>query len=255
MNIMNTDTNKITTLSLTDPKTNIDMLQDYAPIKEDNNITYNKESEQYEADSSTIEWWDRLLSEYQTLENTMYSIKSTGGDYATEALDAILADALGYEFNDYAGYVLSAISDKISDLNVTTTRFNYNYHDMQTHESSNMPAYVRHNIDVYNEVLGLSAVYQNAQNYYHGDYSTPTTDFELTRDGGTDAALMTINQLTVEDIDNFTESDVAQVIEDLYHDSIKTKADIYAIHAALIKNNVAAQAFATSIEELHSNDE
>lgn len=249
MDILNTETNEVTTLSLTDPKTNTDMLEDFAPIKEDANITYNKTTEQYEANSDTIDWWGNCLAEYQQLENKMYTIKTDGSEDARAALDAILADALGCEFNNYAGHVLAAITDKISDTDITVTDFDCNYHGCEIHESSNTPAYVRHNIDVYNEVLGLSAVYQNAQHYYHSNYSTPSTEFELSKDGGTDNALMIINALDVEDIDGFTEDDVAQVIKDIYHDSIKTKADIYAVHAALKKNNIKAQEYATSIEE------
>lgn len=249
MDILNTQTNEVSTLKLTCPKTNTDMLQDYAPIKEDKNITFNNTTQQYEANSDTIEWWDNCIAEYQKLEDKMYAINTEGTEAARATLDAILSEALGCEFNDRAGHILNEISKKISDSVVDVTPFDHNYHYMQTCDSSTMPTYVRHNMDVYNEINGMSVVYQNGKYNYNNDFKLPSTEFELDESAGTDNALMIINSLTVEDIDGFDEADVAQVVEDVYHDSIKTKADIYAIHAALKSNNIKAQEYATSIEQ------
>lgn len=255
MDILNTNTNEVKKLSLIDPKTSCDMLADYAPIKEDKSITYNAATAQYEASSDTIEWWDNCLTEYQQLEDKLHAIKTKGSDADRSILDSILADALDYEFNDRAGYILSDINNKISDLKIKITPFDYNWHSAKKHESSTMPAYVRHNMDVYNEINGLGAVYQSGLSRYNDDYSLPAKEFELSIHAGTDNALVVINGFTTEDIDGFTESDMVQVIEDINEDFIKTKADIYVIHAALMQNNIDAQKYACGIEKMKGDED
>lgn len=147
----------------------------------------------------------------------------------------------------------AATSAEATEIEVT--QFDYNDHSVERHESSTVPAYVRHNMDVYNEINGLSAIYQNGLSYYNDDRSLPAKEFELSVHGGTDNALLVINGFTTEDIDGFTESDMVQVIEDINEDFINTKADVYAFHAVLMQNNINAQKYATSIEELKGDED
>ena len=126
--------------------------------------------------------------------------------------------------------------------------FDYNYHFSEKHSSSSMPEYVRHTMDIYNEVDGLSAVYQNGQRHYHGNLSTPSIEYELSQDGGTDKVLITVNKLTAVEINALNEEKVAALISTLNHNSLKTKADILSLHAVLMENNAAVSEYAEKAE-------
>ena len=129
------------------------------------------------------------------------------------------------------------------------TDFDYNYHNSEKHSSSNVSEYVRHNLDVYNEFMGMSAVYQNAQSYIHGDYSTPSTQVELSADGGTDSKLIKLNELYAEDFEKETCTEYLQeLIEELALDDIKTIADLHEIYIDLMDNNSRAQQYAKNLD-------
>jgi hypothetical protein len=126
--------------------------------------------------------------------------------------------------------------------------FDWSYHFSKTHSSSSMPEYVRHNIDVFNEVDGLDAVYQNGLRHYHGNLSTPSIEYELSEAGGTDKILVTINKLTAVKIGALNDDEVEILINDLGYDKLKTKADILSLHAVLMENNAAVSEYAEKAE-------
>ena len=136
----------------------------------------------------------------------------------------------------------------MTDSTSRTTPFEHNYHSSEVHSSSNVAEYVRHNMDVYNEIDGLSAVYRNG-GYGYGDFSTPSTEYLLSEDGGADRVLVIIDLLCVDEINGFTDDDMVQVLEDLSYDAIKTKADILDLHAVIQENLAAANAYAQGVEE------
>lgn len=130
-----------------------------------------------------------------------------------------------------------------------TTDFDHNYHNSEKNSSSNMGEYVRHNLDVYNEFFGLSAVYQNGQSYYHGDYSLPSTKVELSADGGTDSKLIKINELCAEDFEKESHTDyLHELIEELAFDDVKTIADLHEVYIDLMDNNSCAQEYADHLD-------
>ena len=129
------------------------------------------------------------------------------------------------------------------------TDFDHNYHNSEKHSSSNVSEYVRHNLDVYNEFMGMSAVYQNGQSYIHGDYSTPSTKVELSAVGGTDSKLIKLNELYAEDFEKETCTEYLQeLIEDLALDDVKTIADLHEVYIDLMDNNSRAQQYAENID-------
>lgn len=111
MNIFNTTTQEVVELGLNDPKTNTDMLGDYTPINSDSNIKYNVTTEQYEADTATIDWWQNILDQYQKMEDRVYEIKQYGSDSDRAKLDEILEDYEHTEFNDRAEYINQALDE------------------------------------------------------------------------------------------------------------------------------------------------
>lgn len=135
-----------------------------------------------------------------------------------------------------------------STKEIVATDFDYNYHYSEKHSSSTVPEYVRHNLDVYNEFMGMSAVYQNAQSYIHGDFSTPSTKVELSADGGTDSSLIKLNELYAEDFEKESCTEYLQeLIEELALDDVKTIADLHEVYIDLMDNNSRAQQYASNL--------
>lgn len=116
------------------------------------------------------------------------------------------------------------------------TDFDINYHSSKKHSSSNMSEYVRHNLDIFNEVNGLQAVYQSGLSYYHGDYSLPSTEVLLSEDGGTNYALSQINDLDESYFDNIDED----YIKDLNCAHITTKEQVIETYWLIKHNNKKA---------------
>lgn len=135
----------------------------------------------------------------------------------------------------------------MENIKPRTTLFDHNYHSSEVHSSSNVSEYVRHNMDVYNEVDGLSAVYKNG-GYGYGDFSAPSTKYLLSEGGGADRVLVMIDLLCVDEINNFTDDDLAKFIEGLSYDAIKTKADILDLLAVIEENLAAANKYAKEVE-------
>jgi|GEM_PF-4818852 len=132
---------------------------------------------------------------------------------------------------------------------ITTTDFDHNYHSSQKHSSNFVSEYVLHNLDVYNEVMGMSAVYQAGQSYIHGDYSTPSAKLELSEDGGADGRLIKINNLYEADFDDETCSEYLQeMVGDLEIEGINTVSDLRNLYLELMDNNSLAQQYADNLD-------
>ena len=115
MDILNTTTGEVVTIKLIDPATGVNMVADYSQIQDDQGVVYNDETEQYEADNNTIEWWQNSLSQYQEMEQSVYDIKKYGTSEQRKVLEEILEDNRYQEWNDRAGYILQEISEKIGN--------------------------------------------------------------------------------------------------------------------------------------------
>ncbi len=133
-----------------------------------------------------------------------------------------------------------------SNKEIVTTDFDYNYHNSEKHSSSNMSEYVRHNVDVYNQVMGLDAVYQSAQSYYHGDYSTPSAEVELSVDGGADKRLVKLNELYEED---FTSGKCDEYLKELADEiGLSSISELHNLYLELMDNNSRAQQYAQDLD-------
>ena len=175
--------------------------------------------------SGDIDFDDELVTHGHDLSNDDY-------EFVFDTLKAPLAELLKQE-------VIKPIS----------TDFDYNYHNSEKHSSSKVSEYVRHNLDVYNEFMGMSAVYQNGQSYIHGDHSTPSTKVELSDLGGTDPKLLKLNELYAEDFESEDYVKYMQeLIEELALDDVKTIADLHKVYIDLMDNNSRAQQYAENLD-------
>lgn len=126
---------------------------------------------------------------------------------------------------------------------VTVSSFDYNYHF-----SENCGDYVRHVVDVYNEVelkgVRFSAVYQTGISLIAGDYSKPDPELELSMDGGSSRVLVVVDKMVESD---FNDDDrIHYYLKECDHEYIKTVGDLWALYAALSNNEISANNYLES---------
>lgn len=109
-NFTNSQTNETVVITVIDPATSVDCINDLLQIEYDQNISLDDECN-WVADSDTIEYYQDLASQYQIAYNLMHEIKQYGTDTHRQKLEEILEDAQGYETNDWAGYVIKDINE------------------------------------------------------------------------------------------------------------------------------------------------
>ena len=130
-----------------------------------------------------------------------------------------------------------------------TTSFEHNYHGSVKHSSSVVPEYTRHEIDVYNTVRGLYAVYQTATDYYNNSHPTPHETLGLSSDGGTDSKLIKVSQLEESDFENPQYKDYLEdLITELEITGVSTIEDLRTFYKELEENRKEAQKYVDNLE-------
>lgn len=177
----------------------------------------------------------------------------TGLDAKADATDCKAWSISAEEWKDGIKQALQLAMYHYEDENtcddIIATDFDHNYHYSEKHDEGLSTEYTRHLIDVYNEINGLSVVYQNGMSFYNNDYSTPSTKVELSADGGTDPKLLKLNELYAEDFENedYVEH-LQELIEELALDDVKTIADLHEVYIDLMDNNSRAQQYADNLD-------
>lgn len=102
-------------------------------------------------------------------------------------------------------------------MNISTTSFDYNYHNSQKAGNSTHGRYVLHNIDVYNVIkvdgIELQAVYQCGMSYDYNDYNCPSPNLALSEAGGTSKVLAKIDRLYESDFED--EESILETLEEV----------------------------------------
>jgi len=109
-NFIDNKTNETINISVTDPATGADCINDLLQIEHDQTMSLDEEYN-WVADSDTIEYYQSMASQYQTAYDLIYEIKQFAPVLQKEKLEEILADAQGYETNDWADYIIKDITD------------------------------------------------------------------------------------------------------------------------------------------------
>ena len=108
-NFISNKTNEVITISIIDPTTGADCINDLLRIEHDQAVSLDDECA-WVADSDTIEYYQSMASQYQKAYDLIYEIKRYAPVWQKEKLEEILEDAQGYETNDWAGYVIKDIN-------------------------------------------------------------------------------------------------------------------------------------------------
>lgn len=134
-------------------------------------------------------------------------------------------------------------------MTITTTDFEHNFHGHVIHSSRNGGDYVRHEVDIYNTVCCLDAVYQNGLSYLGNDYDRPDPRLQLSPDGGADERLVTVDQLTESELDALKDSeDLAEFLEEVSLDGIDSWESLAALFGELRDNEHAANIYLRNLE-------
>ena len=107
-NFTSNQTNETINISVIDPATGADCINDLLQIEHDQIISLDADFN-WVADNDTIEYYQSMSSQYQIAYDLIYEIKQFASILQKEKLEKILADAQWYETNDWAGYIIKDI--------------------------------------------------------------------------------------------------------------------------------------------------
>jgi hypothetical protein len=99
------------TLSIIDLRTNVDFIKDFVGnygAFSDGQFIYDEEIDAYRCDQNTYDWWAKVISDHQNLENRIAELKE---EYGSERVQDVLDRVDGYDLEDLA----SAINKELDD--------------------------------------------------------------------------------------------------------------------------------------------
>lgn len=102
------------TLSIIDPKTGIDYIQDFignTGALIDGQFNYD-DQDVYICDQNTFDWWCKVASDNQILENRIYELTK---EHGSEAVYAVIYDAGTNDLEDHAAYVNQALDQAFGE--------------------------------------------------------------------------------------------------------------------------------------------
>ena len=135
-------------------------------------------------------------------------------------------------------------------ITATTFESNYHYSDNCGGGSTSMYEYIRHNIDVYNEITieekgvteTFQAMYQTGMHYIHNNYSLPSYELELSDTEGTSELIYKIvNDLGESDFEDPTK--ISNFLEDNNHKIINTLEKLWEMYYFLRDNQPNISSF------------
>lgn len=104
------------TLSIVDPKSNVDFVKDFIGNHgafSDGQFTFDEEVDAYRCEQDTYDWWAKVVSDHQALEERIADLKEAhGSDRVLDVLDGVG----GYDLEDVAAAVNRELDDAFGAL-------------------------------------------------------------------------------------------------------------------------------------------
>lgn len=100
MKVIVNGTTEVKTLSIISPETSTDYIQDFIGGAE--GFDDHDEDGIYHCDADVFAWWERVVSDNQALENRIHDLC---GQYGSERVHAVVADAGYVDLEDHAAWV------------------------------------------------------------------------------------------------------------------------------------------------------
>jgi hypothetical protein len=115
MQIFNTDTQAIETISITNPDSGVEFTRDLIGNAGGfDNFGWDDDREMHACDQSTFDWWADVVGKYQVLEDLEHSLKQ---EHGSDAVNKVLEDS-GCGYNDFAdvpAIALAALHEHFAD--------------------------------------------------------------------------------------------------------------------------------------------
>ena len=115
MNIIIKETNVQESLEIIDPRTGINWIQDFignTGALSDGQFVWDDEQDAYICDQDTFDWWSKVVSDNESLENRIHELSQQhGGD----AVSAVVSDAANVDLEQLAASVNEALDDAFGE--------------------------------------------------------------------------------------------------------------------------------------------
>jgi hypothetical protein len=115
MKILIKDTNKIESLEIIDPRTGINWIEDFVGntgALTDGQFEYEDETGSYLCEQSTFDWWSKVVSDNEALENRIYDLVQ---EHGSDAVYSVVNDAGGSDLEDHAANVNQALDEAFGE--------------------------------------------------------------------------------------------------------------------------------------------
>ena len=111
MNIIINQTSVAKTLSIFDPKTDIDYISDFignTGALTDGQFIWDDDRDAYLCDQDTFDWWEKVVNDNQELEDRIYALVN---EHGSEEVYAVINDAGNFDPEDYAANINQILDD------------------------------------------------------------------------------------------------------------------------------------------------
>ncbi len=115
MNIFIKETEQLNTLTLIDPKSNVNYIDDFIGnygALTDGQFTYDNELDAYICNQETFDWWEQVIHDNQNLDYRIQELIETHG---TDAVYEVIDSAVGVDLKDHAAAMNKALDEAFDD--------------------------------------------------------------------------------------------------------------------------------------------
>lgn len=111
MKIIIKETNAQESLEIIDPRTGINWIQDFignTGALTDGKFVLDEEQDAYICDQDTFDWWFKVVSENESLENRIYELTQ---EHGSDEVYSVIHNAGSFELEDHAAGVNNALDE------------------------------------------------------------------------------------------------------------------------------------------------
>ncbi|OKP97837.1 hypothetical protein A3849_13760 [Paenibacillus sp. P46E] len=112
MRVQITETNEIKELTLIDPKTGVDYVQDFIGNYDalaDGQFTWNEGAGAFLAEQDTFSWWSQVIEDQKALDERIAELKES---HDSEDVDAVVNAAADVDLENLAASVNKALDEE-----------------------------------------------------------------------------------------------------------------------------------------------
>ncbi|MEK8128634.1 hypothetical protein WMW72_12025 [Paenibacillus filicis] len=103
------------TLSIVDPRSNVDFVSDFIGNHGafiDGQFTYDEDSDMFAADQDTYDWWAKVTTDHQALEDRIAELEE---EHGKDRVQAVVHGASDCDLEDMASAVNGALDEEFGN--------------------------------------------------------------------------------------------------------------------------------------------